>query len=298
MCAVFRRDRPYATSSLATLGGVDVTWEPAENDWSVHAPCGDCGGYRMKLQVADPDAGELASTRASAFLARIHARGGCLGCEARNWRENPAPSGPDTQVWWDTQTGQWMVWTAVPGFEHGASLPLGIRTFWAPQEVRAAARALTSGTRLPLRIATTPEAVAEDDGASTIFYDVGAGRWRLNAACPDCGGFELPLTSFGRGAVEAACDEGLACLELLAREGCPNCRTRHERAAVRGEDDEPRIWFDTQARDWLVWQPLMGADEGVTLPLGIGRFDARRPLVYRAAAALLFDSQLFLDEGL
>lgn len=252
----------------------------------------------MLLQVSDPDAHELASTRASAFLTRIHSRGGCLGCEARAWRTSPSPRGAEPQVWWDTQTGQWMVWSEVAGTEQGASLPLGIRTFWAPQEVRAAARALTSGSRLPLRIATSPDDVDDDTGASTIYYDVGSGRWRLRAACPDCGGFELPLTSFGRGAVEAACDEALASLELLAREGCPCCRTEQERSAIRGEDDEPRIWFDTITRDWLVWQPLEGAEGGVTLPLGIGRFDARRPLVYRAAAALLFDSQLFLDEGL
>lgn len=296
MCAVFRRDR-HALASVATAPArsLDVVWQPAENDWSVDAPCGDCGGYRMLLQVGDPEAGDLAATRAAAFLARIHARGGCLGCEAETWRASPAPRGGDPQVWWDTRTGQWMVWTEVPGSPIGASLPLGIRTFWAPQEVRAAARALTSGSRLPLRIATNPDDV--DDGASTIFYDVGSGRWRLHAACPDCGGFQLPLTSFGRGAVEAACDEALACLELLAREGCPSCRTEQERAAVRGEDDEPRIWFDTRERDWLVWQPLPGASGGVTLPLGIGRFDARRPLIYRAAAALLFDSQLFQDEG-
>jgi hypothetical protein len=297
MCAVFRRDRPAVRSSFAAPADIDVTWAPREGDWSVHAPCDECGGYRMLLQVGDATAGELATTRAAAFLARIHARGGCLGCEARNWRANPSPANGEPQVWWDTDTGQWMVWTSVPGAEHGASLPLGIRTFWAPQEVRAAARALTSGSRLPLRIATSPDEI-DDDGASTIFYDVGSGRWRLRAACLDCGGFELPLTSFGRGAVEAACDEALACLELLAREGCPCCRTLQERGASRGDEDEPRIWFDTHLRDWLVWQPLDGAEGGVTLPLGIGRFDARRPLVYRAAAALLFDSQLFLDEGL
>jgi hypothetical protein len=296
MCAVFRRER-LSRSSVAAPIGVDVDWLHDEQDWAVHAPCDDCGGYRMLLRVDDPDAGDLAATRASAFLARIHARGGCLGCEARTWRENPAPGTGEPQVWWDTDTGQWMVWTRLPGFEHGASLPLGIRTFWAPQEVRAAARALTSGSRIPLRVATTPAEVTDDEGSATIYYDVPSGRWRLRCPCLDCGGFELPLTSFGRGAVEAACDEALACLELLAREGCPSCRTRQERAALRGEGDEPRIWFDTQLRDWLVWQPLEGADGGVTLPLGIGRFDARRPLVYRAAAALLFDSQLFLDEG-
>jgi hypothetical protein len=297
MCAVFRRDRPSRTLVKDPMQ-IGVEWIAEENDWSVHAPCDDCGGYRMLLQVDDADGGDLATTRATAFLARIHARGGCLGCEARTWRENPAPRSAEPQVWWDTETGQWMVWTRVPGFEHGASLPLGIRTFWAPQEVRAGARALTSGSRLPLRVATSPDEIEPGDGASTIYYDVPSGRWRLQASCLDCGGFELPLTSFGRGAVEAACDEALACLELLAREGCPSCRTHQERSAIRGEDDEPRIWFDTQTRDWLVWQPLEGAEGGVTLPLGIGRFDARRPLVYRAAAALLFDSQLFLDEGL
>ena len=295
MCAVFRRDRS-ARTALADRRDAGVTWLPDESDWSVHAPCDDCGGYRMLLQVSEPEAGELASTRAAAFLARIHSRGGCLGCEARSWREGRTPAGGDPQVWWDTETGQWMVWTPMPGSSTGASLPLGIRTFWAPQEVRAAARAMTSGSRLPLRIATSPDEI-DRDGAATIHYDVGSGRWRLWTACLDCGGFELPLTSFGRGAVEAACDEALACLELLAREGCPCCRTRQERAAVRGEDDEPRIWFDTHTRDWLVWQPLDGAEGGVTLPLGIGRFDTRRTVVYRAAAGLLFDSEMFLDEG-
>jgi len=295
MCAVFRRDRP-SRSAVAERDELGVTWLPDEGDWSVFAPCDACGGYTMLLQVAEPEAVELASTRAAAFLARIHARGGCLGCEARNWRDGRAAQSDDPQVWWDTETGQWMVWSPMPG-GGGASLPLGIRTFWAPQEVRAAARAITSGGRLPLRIATSPDEV-DRDGASTIHYDVGSGRWRLWGAGTDCGGFELPLTSFGRGAVEAACAEALACLELLAREGCPSCRTRQERSAERGDDDEPRIWFDTHTRDWLVWQPLDGAEGGVTLPLGIGRFDARRPLVYRAAASLLFDSQLFLDEGL
>ena len=298
MCAVFRRDRPAAGTVLTEqTPAAEVTWRADAGDWSVEAPCETCGGYRMLLQVRDHEDGELAGTRASAFLARIHARGGCLGCEARGWRENPSPRGSGPQVWWDTRTGQWMVWTDVPGIAQGASLPLGIKTFWAPQEVRAAARAITSGSRLPLRIAANPDEV-DRAGASTIYYDTGSGRWRLFSACLECGGFELPLTSFGRGAVEAACDEALSCLELIAREGCPCCRTRTERTADRGEDDEPRIWFDTLSRDWLVWQPLEGADGGVTLPLGIGRFDARRPLVYRAAAALLFDSQLFLDEGL
>jgi hypothetical protein len=248
----------------------------------------------MLLQVRDPGHGRLAESRADAFLTRIHARGGCLGCEARTWRSGNGPTTGEPHVWWDTDTGQWMAWAQMPGSDASMSLPLGIRTFWAPQEVRAAARAIWSGSRLPLRVASEPSAV--DPDASTIFYDVESGRWRLRTACFDCNGFELGLTSFGRGAVEAACDEAMSLLELVAREGCPSCRTARERATVPTEDGEPRIWFDTDTRDWLVWQPLEGFDQGVTLPLGIGRYDARRAVVYRAAAALLFDSQQVWDD--
>jgi hypothetical protein len=296
MCAVFKRDRPSSEPASASAPTVTLPmhWVEEERDWSVEAACEHCGGYRMLLQVRDPEHGRLAERRAEAFLTRIHSRGGCLGCEARTWRTGKGPTTGEPHVWWDTDTGQWMAWAQMPGSDASLSLPLGIRTFWAPQEVRAAARAIWSGSRLPLRVASEPGAV--DPDASTIFYDVESGRWRLRTACFDCGGFELGLTSFGRGAVEAACDEAMSCLELVAREGCPNCRSARERATVPTEDGEPRIWFDTSTRDWLVWQPLEGFDQGATLPLGIGRYDARRAVVYRAAAALLFDSQQVWDD--
>jgi hypothetical protein len=296
MCAVFKRERAYPEPHSYDHATAVVHWVAEERDWSVEATCEHCGGYRMLLHVRDPEHERLAESRADAFLTRIHARGGCLGCEARVWRSGNGPSTGDPHVWWDTDTGQWMAWAQLPGSDASLSLPLGIRTFWAPQEVRAAARAIWSGGRLPLRVASEPDAV--DPDASTIFYDVESGRWRLRTACFDCGGFEMSLTSFGRGAVEAACDEAMSCLELVAREGCPHCRTSRERESSRHADGEPRIWFDTITRDWLVWQPLEDLDAGVTLPLGIGRFDARRAVVYRAAAALLFDSQQFHDEEL
>jgi hypothetical protein len=292
MCAMFKRDRSVAEAPATT----SVHWVEEERDWSVEAPCERCGGYRMLLQVRDPEHERLAEGRADAFLTRIHARGGCLGCEARTWRSGEGPTTGEPHVWWDTDTGQWMAWAQMPGSAASMSLPLGIRTFWAPQEVRAAARAIWSGGRLPLRVASEPDAV--DPDASTIFYDVESGRWRLRTACFDCGGFELSLTSFGRGAVEAACDEAMSSLELVAREGCPHCRTHRERSSAGAHDQEPRIWFDTITRDWLVWQPLDDSGDGVTLPLGIGRYDARRAVVYRAAAALLFDSQQLADEEL
>ncbi len=295
MCAVFRKERPSLPVEEARPSSL-VRWVPEQGDWSVRAECEHCGGYRMMLQVRDPDGSHLAETRAGAFLTRVHARGGCLGCEANAWRTNRTPASGQSHVWWDTATDQWMAYRHLPGFSEGTSFPLGITTFWAPQEVRAAARALWSSDRLPLRVASDPSAVEPD--TASIHYDVESGRWQLAVPCFDCDGFRTRLTSFGRGAVEAACDEAMGMLDLIAREGCPTCRTERERATVRQDEDEPRIWFDTHARDWLVWQPLEGCNGGVTMPLGIGRFDARRAVVYRAAAGLLFDSELFLDEGL
>jgi hypothetical protein len=285
-----RRDK----SSSGSVDPASVRYSEKLGDWIVRANCNECGGYELSLQVGDPAQAELARARSTAFLTRVH-EAGCLGCHAHAWRTRPAPPSDQPHVWWDTDSGEWMAWKSLPGTETGVSIPLGIKTFWAPQEVRAAARALWSSERMPLRVASDRSDVEVEDTA--IFYDVSSGRWHLHVACFDCDGFELRLTSFGRGAVEAACDEALACLELVAKEGCPNCRAVRERTAVKGDDDEPRIWYDTEARDWLVWQGIEGADGGVTLPLGIGRFDTRRTVVYRAAAGLLFDSEMFLDEG-
>jgi hypothetical protein len=245
MCAVFRRERHDRVTSEARVEWVD-------DDWSVAVRCDDCGGYRMALEVRREAGRELASARAHAFLRRVHAHGGCLACEARAWREGYAQPDGEFHVWWDTDSRDWIAWRRLPGVSAGVSVPLGIHTFWAPQEARAAARALWSSDRIPLRVAADPDAARE---ATAIYYDVEAGRWKLHVACFECGQFELSLTSFGRGAVEAACDEALGCLDLIAREGCPNCRTLHEREAQR-EGDEPCIWFDTRLRDWVLWQPL------------------------------------------
>ena len=114
MCAVFRRERTFPEAP----GGhsiPDVHWVEEERDWSVEAECERCGGYRMLLQVRDPEHERLAESRADAFLTRIHARGGCLGCEARHWRSGEGPTTGEPHVWWDTDTGQWMAWARLPG---------------------------------------------------------------------------------------------------------------------------------------------------------------------------------------
>jgi hypothetical protein len=262
--------------------------------WVVWAGCESCGGYALELRVHDRAAAELARARAEAFLARVHEQS-CLGCQARSWRTRMVPPGRGPYVWWDTESGEWMAWRSLPGSPAGVSLPLGVRTFWAPHEVRAAARALWSDSPLPLRVACDPSDV--DGEASWLFHDRASGRWRLRVACFDCDGFDLPLMSFGRVAIEGACDEALACLELVAREGCPGCRSAAERDGVGRGDGEPRLWFDPDAGDWLLWQAVDGDDSGVTLPLGIGRFDVARAVVHQKAAPLLFGSGLLPDDS-
>jgi hypothetical protein len=271
-----------------------VRFSAPDGDWVADADCPACGGYTLELRVFDPDERDLARDRGQAFLARVHARG-CLGCQARTWRTRPSPPGPGPYVWWDTDAREWMAWGALPGSDRGVSLPLGIRTFWAPHEVRAAARALWSGNALPLRVVTNSADVGTGDSA--VFHDPVSGRWRLRVACFDCGGFDLPLMSFGRGAVETAVEEALDCLELVAGEGCPHCRTLRERHGEPDAGAEPRLWYDTGAGDWLLWQGVEDVPGGVTMPLGIGRYDAPRTAVYQSAAPLLFGSELFLDEG-
>jgi hypothetical protein len=54
------------------------------------------------------------------------------------------------------------------------------------------------------------------------------------------------------------------------------------------------IWYDTLTGDWLAWQPLTAG--GVTLPIGVGRYDADERQVLRAAARLHFDDGLDRDD--
>src|SRR5947209_6315103 len=149
MCAVFRRERPEARAT----SDLKVEYLHHRRDWTVEVPCDACGGYLMGLQVPEPAGYDAAYARARAFLTRVHERGGCLACEARAWREHGAPPAGDFHVWWDTESGDWMAWRKPDDVDGGVSVPLGIHSFWAPQEVRAAARALWSSDRIPLRVA-------------------------------------------------------------------------------------------------------------------------------------------------
>src|SRR4051794_11710458 len=107
MCAVFKRERAFTGPRHVEGPAPDVHWVEEERDWSVEASCERCGGYRMLLQVRDPGHLRLAESRADAFLTRIHARGGCLGCEARSWRNRGGPTTGEPPGLGGTDTRQW-----------------------------------------------------------------------------------------------------------------------------------------------------------------------------------------------
>jgi hypothetical protein len=88
--------------------------------------------------------------------------------------------------------------------------------------------------------------------------------------------------------VETAAGEALRCLDRVADEGCPHCRTGRERDGSGESLEEPRLWYDTTEGEWVVWRPLGGAGRGITLPLGISRYDADESSLLRTASELLF----------
>ena len=265
-----------------TLRPDAVFYEPDAGDWFLEADCPSCDGYRMALRVPDPDKRVLAEVRASAFLEGVHSLA-CLGCQARARLEGELEPAGELDVWWDPGTGEWMA--PFPGTA-GSAMPLGIRSYWAGQEARAAARALRDASPLALRVAAEPAEVEPD--SCTVVYDAGRGRWRLQVPCFDCGGFELRLATLGRGNVDTAADEALGCLDRMADEGCPHCRAVKERGGCGDSLEEPRLWYDTTAGEWVVWRPLGGPGNGITLPLGISRYDVDESNLLRTASDLLF----------
>jgi len=69
---------------------------------------------------------------------------------------------------------------------------------------------------------------------------------------------------------------------------CPACETLRKRLEPAGED--PSVWYDTAAEDWVVRLPCGGLREGVLMPTGIRWFDAEWSEVIRVAADIAFGS--------
>jgi hypothetical protein len=267
-----------------------VFFAPDEDDWVLRADCPHCAGYQLALRVRDPDKRLLAEVRASAFLEGIHSAS-CLGCHAVARRNGELDPASELDVWWDPSAGEWM---APLNGAPGAAMPLGVRSYWARQEARAAARALRDSGPLPLRVAAEPSELDRD--SCTVFYDTSSGRWHLRVGgCFDCEGFQLRLAALGRGNLETACAEALRCLDRVAEEGCPHCRSQREREGTWDTSDEPRLWYDTTQSEWVVWRPIGGPGNGITLPLEIARYDADEGQLLRAASDALFGGRHWLD---
>ena len=259
-------------------GGGRLYYAAAEGSWLLEAPCEECAGFVLDLRVSDPTEMSTAQARADSYLRHVH-RIACAGCESLERLKSEPPTGEGVEVWWDAASGEWLGSTIVDGTS--VCLPLGVRTYWARREAEAAGSMLLE-RGVPLRVAAHPAEC--DPDAYTIFYDVPAGRWALRTACPDCGGCDIRLIARGRGAVARACEQAQGCIERIAATECPNCRTLRERSIERDPDGPPALWFDTVLAGWVAWMPV--EDGGVTMPVGLTRFDVNERQLLLAASGL------------
>ena len=251
-----------------------------DEDWALWAACPACTGYVLPLHVRGRARWMEAAVRAQTFLARVHHRG-CLGCESARRRAGEA-SEREPELWWDTETADWMVDAAVEG--DTVSLPLDVRDYWAINEAAAAAAALTSDGP-PVRVC--PAAGEIDRNVATVAHDPDEGRWQLWLPCDECGGTVLRLRHVGRFAAPAAAGQAQRMLELAAAEGCPGCRAERMRTGVPAASD-PEAWYDPDADEWMLWQAVEGSPDGVTVPLAVGGYDADRALLAQVAGRFMF----------
>lgn len=251
-------------------------------DWSLWAACATCGGYALPLHVERREDWMEAAARAQAFLAGVHHHG-CLRCDARARRFARAES--PGAMWWDPEQGDWMTDGQL---EDGTKLmlPLDVNDYWSVPEAAAAAAALT--TEGPsVRVVPGPETL--DPELPSIFHI--AGRWAIWLPCEDCGGCELPLRDGTRLEAAAATGQAKRVVELAAAEGCPNCVARMFREGRLPPDTPPLTWYDPAKDGWMLWQPVDGVPEGVTMPLGLSGYD-----ISRVAVEIRVEQMLFEDE--
>lgn len=185
-------------------------------------------------------------------------------------------------MWWDTVSREWMV--TMPLGEGTATVPTGVRGFWARAEANAAALAIVDPDGIPLTVSESGP--PQDRDRLVAFHD--AGRWRLAVPCFDCGGFDLALEVERRSGVHRALAEAKTALLSIGRD-CPGCVARAERDAAESSEGEPRLWFDPAVGDWVLSQTIGGLG-AVTLPLGVSRLDPE-PWVLETAAMRLLGQQ-------
>jgi hypothetical protein len=254
-----------------------------DRDWSLWAACGECGGYALPLRVAERSEWMEAAIRAQAFLARVHHRG-CLRCDARARRFRRTPAG-DGAMWWDPEQNDWMMdGTMSDGTK--LMLPLDVKDYWSVPEAAAAAAAITTDGA-PVRVVPGPEAL---DPQLPSIYQLSE-SWAMWLPCDECGGCELPLRRGGRLEAAAATGQAKRVVELAAAEGCPSCVALMLRDGRLPSDAPPLAWYDPIEDQWMLWQPVDGVPEGITLPLGLTGFDISRIAVELRVEQLLFDDE-------
>ncbi len=257
-------------------------------DWSLWAACVECGGYALPLHVERREEWMEAAVRAQAFLARVHLKG-CLRCDARNRRFGRMDT--EGTMWWDPEAGDWMMDGKLADGTK-LMLPLDVRDYWSVPEAAAAAAALsTDGPAV--RVVPGPEML--DPQMPSIFHI--AGTWAMWLPCEECGGCELPLREGGRLEAAAATGQAKRIVELAAAEGCPSCVAAMFRDGALPPDTPPLTWYDPVEDQWMLWQPVDGVPEGVTMPLGLAGFDISRMAVEVRIEQLLFGDEGTPDEG-
>jgi hypothetical protein len=138
-----------------------------------------------------------------------------------------------------------------------------------------ARRGARPATRLELIAA---EMAGEADAPTGILYERADASWHLWVQCGRCGGHRLPLDLHEPAARARA--EARAEAYLDAAEGaCLGCEAREWRSRVTPPaDGEARVWWDVRedGGEWMAWQPLPGSRGGVSIPLGLRSYWARR----------------------
>ena len=252
-----------------------------ERDWSLWAACNTCGGYALPLRVEKREEWMEAAVRAQSFLKRVHHKG-CLRCDARERRFHRHA---DNAMWWDPEAGDWMMDGHMPGGTE-LTLPLDVKDYWSVPEAAAAAAALTTDGAA-VRVVPGPESL---DPELPSIYHIGA-IWAMWLPCEDCGGCEIPLRSGGRLEAAAATGQAKRIVELAANEGCPSCVALMFREGRLPEDTPPLTWYDPIENQWMLWQPVDGVPEGITLPLGLNGYDVSRVVVEVRVEQLLFGDE-------
>ena len=188
-------------------------------------------------------------------------------------------------MWWDPEADDWMMDGQMPDGTK-LMLPLDVNDYWSVPEAAAAAAALTTDGSA-VRVVPGPEML--DTQLPSIFHI--ADQWAMWLPCEDCGGCELPLRHGGRLEAAAATGQAKRIVELAASEGCPACVSAMFRDGRLPPDTPPLTWYDPVEDQWMLWQPVEGMPEGVTMPLGLSGYDVSRIAVEVRVEQLLFGDE-------